>query len=332
MKAMATFLVTGGAGFIGSHIVEQLLSLGHNVRVVDNFSTGRRENLQSFIKDIELIEGDIRDIDFLHSNFRGVDYVLHQAALPSVQRSISDPLTTHEVNATGTLNVLIAARDTGVKRVVYASSSSVYGDTEELPKHEEMKPNPKSPYAVAKLVGEYYCQVFSRVYGLEVVVLRYFNVFGPRQNPDSPYAAVIPRFLRALRNDEPLVIYGDGEQSRDFTPVENVVRANIAACYVPLNDEFARSTGSRKEGEHNSSGISFLLANVGTGERRTLNELVRELCRLFDKQIEPVYVPPRPSDIKHSLASIEILKKRLGLQQLISFTEALTNLVNAGIG
>ena len=263
------YLVTGGAGFIGSNLVEELLKRGHAVRVIDNFSTGRRENLAPFRKDIELIEGDIRSLDTLRSamstpfgvgkgkgkgkgtgsgdstsastststSARPVDFVLHEAALPSVPRSIEDPATTHDVGATGTLNVLIAARDCGVKRVVFASSSSVYGDSETLPKHEEMTPNPLSPYAVSKLVGEHYCRVFSRAYGLETVALRYFNVFGPRQDPNSQYAAVIPKFLRAIRNGERPTIYGDGEQSRDFTPVENVVAANLAACTVSLGGQ-----------------------------------------------------------------------------------------------
>ncbi|MEI7899373.1 MAG: NAD-dependent epimerase/dehydratase family protein, partial [bacterium] len=289
---MAKALVTGGAGFIGSNIVEELLKQGHSVRVIDNFSTGRRENLAPFLKDIELIEGDIRSLDTLRSamsapfgggkgegketNSRSstststCTYVLHQAALPSVPRSIADPATTHAVGATGTLNVLIAARDCGVKRVVYASSSSVYGDSEELPKHEGMIPNPLSPYAVSKLVGEYYCRVFSRAYGLETVALRYFNVFGPRQDPNSQYAAVIPKFLRAIRNGERPTIYGDGEQSRDFTPVANVVAANLAACTVPLagqaqvkvesNDSGPSSTCTSTSTSPHASTFPFLLS------------------------------------------------------------------------
>jgi len=243
---MSKFLVTGGAGFIGSNIVEELLKRGHAVRVIDNFSTGRRSNIEPYLKDIELIEGDIRSLEVLRSamsrpfssstsaSTSTCDYVLHQAALPSVPRSIQDPVTTHEVNATGTLNVLIAARDCGAKRVVYASSSSVYGDSEELPKHEGMTPNPLSPYACAKLAGEHYCRVFSRLYGLETVALRYFNVFGPRQDPTSQYAAVIPKFIVAVRGGRQPVIYGDGEQSRDFTPVANVVAANLAAFCATL--------------------------------------------------------------------------------------------------
>ena len=304
-----TFLVTGGAGFIGSNLVEELLKRGHAVRVVDNFSTGRRCNLEPFLKDIELVEGDIRSLDDLRSAFKGSDFVLHQAALPSVPRSIADPATTHDVGATGTLNVLIAARDSGVKRVVYASSSSVYGDSEDLPKHEQMTPNPLSPYAVSKLVGEHYCRVFSRAYGLETVALRYFNVFGPRQDPDSQYAAVIPKFLAAIRDGERPTIYGDGEQSRDFTPVENVVAANLAACTVPLSTS------------------TFLLSNVGTGQRYTLKFLVTELCRLTGRQVEPVFAPTQPGDVKHSLASVDTLTGRLGVTRLATFQKGLAQLV-----
>lgn len=307
---MATVVVTGGAGFIGSNIVEELLKRGHSVRVIDNFSTGRRENLAPFLKDIEIVEGDIRSIEFLRPPFRGSDFILHEAALPSVPRSIQDPVTTHEVNTTGTLNVLIAARDCGVKRVVYASSSSVYGNSEELPKHEGMTPNPMSPYACAKLAGEHYCRVFSRLYDLETVALRYFNVFGPRQDPKSQYAAVIPKFIEAIREGRQPVIYGDGGQSRDFTPVANVVAANLAACEVPLSTS------------------SFLLCNVAVGERYTLNYLVSEICRLLGKRVEPVHDEPRPGDVRHSLASVKVLNERLGLIQHTAFPAGLEQLIN----
>jgi len=363
-----TYLVTGGAGFIGSNIVEELLKRGHAVRVIDNFSTGHRENLAPFLKDIELIEGDIRSLDTLRkamsapfgegkgkgkgtgsgdststltsTSARPVDFVLHEAALPSVPRSIEDPATTHDVGATGTLNVLIAARDCGVKRVVCASSSSVYGDSETLPKHEEMTPNPLSPYAVSKLVGEHYCRVFSRVYGLETVALRYFNVFGPRQDPNSQYAAVIPKFLRAIRSGERPTIYGDGEQSRDFTPVANVVAANLAACTVPLAGQVkvkakvetdqvtddGLSTSSSSPASTLTSTSAFLLSNVGTGQRYTLKFLVEELCRLTGRHVEPVFAPPQPGDVKHSLASVKVLTERLGLTRLLSFREGLERL------
>ena len=341
---MSNFLVTGGAGFIGSNIVEELLKRGDKVRVLDNFSTGRRSNIEPFLKDIELIEGDVRNLDTLRSAMsaplgegkvrgegkgsdsggftstssaprRGIEVVLHQAALPSVPRSIEDPATTHDVGATGTLNVLIAARDCGVKRVVYASSSSIYGDSEELPKHEGMIPNPLSPYAVSKLVGEHYCQVFSRLYGLETVALRYFNVFGPRQDPNGEYAAVIPKFIAAIREGRRPTIYGDGEQSRDFTPVANVVAANLAAASVPLSTSTSTST--------------FLLSNVAVGERYTLNFLVSEICRILGKHVEPIYEPPRPGDVKHSLAAVEVLRDKLGLRELTTFAEGLEHLIKA---
>jgi len=217
------FLVTGGAGFIGSNIVEELLNRGCTVRVLDNFSTGKRENLKQFNKDIELIEGDIRSYHIVQQAVKGIDVILHQAALPSVPRSIKDPITSNEVNVVGTLNILEAAKENGVKRVVYASSSSVYGDNPELPKHEGMMPNPLSPYAVSKLAGEKYCNIYSRLYGIETVTLRYFNVFGPKQDPNSQYSAVIPLFIKAIMNDKQPIIFGDGTQSRDFTHVANVV-------------------------------------------------------------------------------------------------------------
>ena len=224
------YLVTGGAGFIGSNIVEELLKRGEEVRVLDNFSTGKRENLKGFGKDVELIEGDIRSYHIVKQAVAGIDVVLHQAALPSVPRSINDPITSNEVNVGGTLNMLDASKEAGVKRFVFASSSSIYGDTPELPKHEGMTPNPLSPYAVSKLAGEKYCRVFAQVYGLHTVALRYFNVFGPRQDPNSQYSAVIPKFIKMISNDERPSIYGDGSQTRDFTYVENVVEANILAA------------------------------------------------------------------------------------------------------
>jgi UDP-glucose 4-epimerase len=374
---MPRFLVTGGAGFIGSNLVEELLKRGHTVRVIDNFLTGRRSNIEPFLKDIELIEGDIRSLDALRSAMSapfgagkgkgkgtdsgdststltstspyGVDFVLHEAALPSVPRSIADPATTHDVNVTGTLNVLIAARDCGVKRVVYASSSSVYGDSETLPKHEGMTPNPLSPYAVSKLAGEHYCRVFSRAYGLETVALRYFNVFGPCQDPKSQYAAVIPKFLAAIRNGERPTIYGDGEQSRDFTPVENVVAANLAACTVPLagqaeakvkvkvkadqvtKDEVTKDDMIRFSTSTLTSTFTFtfpfLLSNVGAGQRHTLKFLVEELCRLTGRQVEPVFAPHQPGDVKHSLASVEILAEKLGIRERFTFQQGLARLV-----
>jgi nucleoside-diphosphate-sugar epimerase len=344
------YVVTGGAGFIGSNIVEELLKRGETVRVIDNFSTGRRENLEPFLKgsgssqslvpgsrsdnqelrtnNLELVEGDIRSLEVLRAAFRDVDFIIHQAALPSVPRSIQDPVTTHEVGATGTLNVLIAARDCGVKRVVYASSSSVYGNSEELPKHEGMTPNPLSPYAVSKLAGEHYCQVFSRLYGLETVALRYFNVFGPRQNPNSQYAAVIPKFIAAIREGRQPVIYGDGEQSRDFTPVANVVAANLAACVVRLSSFVPRpSSEARDQTTKDETTVSpFLLSNVAVGERYTLNFLVSEICRIVGRKVEPIYDKPRPGDVKHSLASVDILREKLALTRPRTFREGLEQL------
>ena len=336
---MARVLVTGGAGFIGSNIVEELLKRGHHVRVLDNFSTGRRSNLEPFLRSVEMVEGDVRSPFTVMEAIKKVDFVLHQAALPSVPRSIKDPLTTNEVNVVGTLNVLRAALECGVRRVVYASSSSVYGNSEDLPKHEGMIPNPMSPYAAAKLAGEHYCQVFSRLYGLETVVLRYFNVFGPRQDPTSQYAAVIPKFITAIREGRSPVIYGDGEQSRDFTPVANVVAANLRACEVPLEGEEDKAGGEVKKKAKVRSGTPtvststststypFLLSNVAVGERYTLNFLVHEICRVVGKRVKPIYEDPRPGDVKHSLASIEILQRKLGLTRLKTFHVGLERLV-----
>jgi nucleoside-diphosphate-sugar epimerase len=228
-----TYIVTGGAGFIGSHLAERLVKEGYRVRVIDNLSTGRRENLEQLDGDLEFYQTSITDLDALRPIFKGVDYVLHQGALPSVPRSIADPLSTHEVNVTGTLNVLIAARDAGVKRVAYAASSSAYGDVEGTFKTEDMPPRPLSPYGVSKLAGEYYCQSFTQVYGLETVALRYFNVFGPRQDETSQYAAVIPKFIAAMSRGKPPTIYGDGQQSRDFTYIDNVVHGNLLALKAP---------------------------------------------------------------------------------------------------
>lgn len=277
------------------------------------------------------------------SSAPSVDFVLHQAALPSVPRSIKDPITTNEVCVVGTLNVLKAALACGVKRVVYASSSSVYGDSEELPKHEGMTPNPMSPYAAAKLAGELYCKVFSRLYGLEAVALRYFNVFGPRQDPTSQYAAVIPKFIAAIREGRRPTIYGDGEQSRDFTPVANVVEANLRACEISFESivhgskfqgSGSQSAGSETKNQepktkNSATATPFLLSNVAVGSRYTLNFLVNEICRILGKHIEPIYEEPRPGDVKHSLAAVDVLKNRLGLRQFTTFAEGLEQLIKA---
>ncbi|HKW13114.1 MAG TPA: SDR family oxidoreductase [Candidatus Krumholzibacteria bacterium] len=304
---MATYLVTGGAGFIGSNIVDELLRRGQRVRVLDNFATGREENVAEFASRVDLIRGDVRDEEAVERAVKGADYVLHQAALASVPRSIADPTSNNQVNAQGTLNLLLAAKKHGVKRVVYASSSSVYGDSEELPKIESMTPNPKSPYAVAKLAAEYYCRVFGELYGVPTVSLRYFNVFGPRQDPNSQYSAVIPLFVKALMEGKRPDIYGDGEQSRDFTFISNVVNANLLACE-------ANVTGAR-------------VYNIACGGRYTLNQLFAALRERIGANVEPVYGPARPGDVKHSMAGIERIQKELGYHVGVSFEEGIDRTV-----
>ncbi len=300
-------LVTGGAGFIGSQLVERLLHLGHDVRILDNFSTGLRANLAPFSDDIDVIEGDIQGYDFVHQAMRGRDAVLHHAALPSVPRSIADPLTSHATNATGTLNVLLAARDEGVGRLVFASSSSVYGAVAGLPKHEGMPTMPISPYGTAKLAAESYCRSFYGLYGLETVALRYFNVFGPRQNPDSEYAAVIPKFIAAYAEGRAPTIFGDGEQSRDFTYIDNVVDANMAALRAP--------------------GVGGRVFNIACGARITLNRFADELRSAMGVDIEPVYAPARAGDIRHSLADVQRARDDLGYDPQVDFSEGLRRTV-----
>lgn len=283
------YLVTGGAGFIGSHITEELVNLNHDVIVLDNLFSGSIENIKSFIdrKNISFVKGSINDFEFLKDLFENVEGVFHEAAIPSVSRSLKDPFATNEANIAGTLSVLIAAKDAGIKNLVFASSSSVYGDTPVLPKHEEMRPNPKSPYAVSKLTGEYYCSVFSELYGMKTAALRYFNVFGPRQDPDSEYSAVIPKFIsRILRNESP-VIYGDGTQTRDFTYVKDVVHANIRAM------------------ESNADGIF----NVAYGSRISLNDLARSIMEIHGVSVDIKYDRPRLGDVHDSLADISSAKK-----------------------
>lgn len=294
-------LVTGGAGFIGSHIATRLLETGRDVRVIDNFATGRRSNLAHLVGEVDVVEGDIRNLGELRGAVHGCDAIVHLAAVPSVPRSIADPATSHEANATGTLNVLMAARDAGASRVVFASSSSIYGSAAELPKHEGLTPLPISPYAVSKLAGESYCRSFYQVYGLETVALRYFNVFGPRQDPQSEYSAVIPRFIWAYRHGEPPVIYGDGEQSRDFTYVENVVRANLAALEV-------KAIGGR-------------VYNIACGHRITLNELAESLRREVGCDVEPVHGPDRAGDVRHSMADISRARSELGYEPAVSLED-----------
>jgi nucleoside-diphosphate-sugar epimerase len=285
------YLITGGAGFIGSNLAEYL-SKRHDVTIIDNISTGRRENLQSFSGNdrITFIEGSITDLDLLLETFQGTDGIFHQAAIPSVPRSVKDPISTNEANVCGTLNVLVAARDCGVRKVVCASSSSVYGDIPELPKTEEMEPNPLSPYAVSKLTDEYYGRVFTDLYDIQTVFLRYFNVYGPRQDPQSEYAAVIPKFITRLLAGQPPIIYGDGEQTRDFTFIKDVIQANERAM------------------ERNTRGTF----NIAFGSRISLNDLARTLMELIGIDIDPIYDDPRPGDIRDSLADIRAAQRQLG--------------------
>ena len=300
-------VVTGGAGFIGSNIVDRLVAEDNEVVVIDNLLTSKANNLKDVMSRIKFVNGDIQDLDLLAREFEGIDYVLHQAALASVPRSIENPIASNQNNIDGTLNVLVAARDAGVKRVVYAASSSAYGNTPTLPKHEGMTTDPLSPYAITKLVGEQYCKVFYEIYGLETVSLRYFNVFGPRQDPNSHYAAVIPKFITAMLNDERPVIFGDGEQSRDFTYVQNNVDANLLACTAP-----------------NAAGKMF---NIACGERITLNQLVEVLNDILGKDIEPLYEEERAGDVKHSLADITLARDVLGYEPEYGFREGLVKTV-----
>lgn len=285
-------VVTGGAGFIGSNLCEELVREGHDVIILDDLTTGKEENIKEFKDRVKFVKGSITNFELLKEVFRDVRCVFHQAAIPSVQRSVDDPLATNEVNVKGTLNVLIAARDSKVEKVVYASSSSVYGDTPDLPKKEEMKTNPKSPYAVSKLTGEEYCTVFSEVYGLKTVSLRYFNVYGPRQDPYSDYAAVIPRFITMVLKNKPPIIYGDGNQTRDFTFVKDAVKANILAM------------------EKNAEGIF----NIASGKRISINELAHEVIKMLGEDLETIHTEPRKGDIRHSLADISSAKRELGYE------------------
>jgi UDP-glucose 4-epimerase len=296
-------LITGGAGFIGSHVTAELLRRGNAVRVIDNFSTGSRENLAAVGGDVELIEGDIRSYERTHAATKGVECVIHLAALPSVPRSVQDPLTTNAVNVTGTLNVVLAARDAGTQRVVIASSSSVYGRAQELPKTEGLVPQPISPYGVSKLAAEQYCMGLNAVYGIEVAALRYFNVFGPRQDPNSQYSGVIPRFLSQALDGMPLVVFGDGAQSRDFTYVDNVVAATLSASECQLDGP--------------------LICNVGCGSSHTVGALAVAIGRVTGREVEIEYVPARPGDVLHSFADIAVARDALGYDPTVGLEEGL---------
>ena len=307
---MALYLITGIGGFIGSSLARELLQRGEQVRGVDNFSTGRRENLTQILGRIDFREADLLDLDAMKSACASVDYVLHQAAIPSVPKSVLDPLGSNRANVDGTLNLLVAARDAKVRRVVYAASSSAYGDTPTLPKHEAMTPDPISPYAVAKLASERYMISFYRCYGLETVALRYFNIFGPRQDPSSPYSGVLAKFITMMLGGKPPTIFGDGEQSRDFTYIDNAVEANLLACKAPA----AQAAGK--------------VFNVATGRRITLNETFKLLQNLTSYSGSPIYGDERGGDIKHSLADISSAEKNIGYKPKVNFEDGLKRTVD----
>ncbi|HYA24516.1 MAG TPA: SDR family oxidoreductase [Terriglobales bacterium] len=302
---MPVYLITGAAGFIGSSLARAVLEQGDQVRGFDNLSTGKRENLAEIAGKIDFREADLLDFSAIQQACRGVDYVLHEAAIPSVPRSVKDPLESNRANIDATVNLLVAARDAKVKRVVYAASSSAYGDTPTLPKHEDMPPNPLSPYAVAKLAGEYYMSAFWRCYGLETVSLRYFNIFGPRQDPTSPYSGVLAKFITQMLRGQQPTIFGDGRQSRDFTYVENVVKANLLACKAPAEK------------------VAGQVFNIATGSRIDLNETCRLLKRLTGYSGEVDYGPERAGDVKHSLADLSMARKQLGYEPFVNFEEGL---------
>jgi len=300
---MSLFLVTGGAGFIGSHLAEGLVKRGKKVRILDNFATGKRKNIEHFLDKIELIEGDIRKPEDCKKAVKDVSVVFHEAAIPSVPKSVEDPALSNSSNVDGTFNMLMAARDAEVKRFVFAASSSAYGDTEISPKHEQIVPGPKSPYAVAKLVGEYYCRCFYECYKLQTIALRYFNVFGPRQDPKSQYAAAIPAFVTSIMQDKAPTVYGTGEQSRDFTFIENVVEANLLAAAAP-----------ETRGQ---------VVNCACGESVTVNAIIRRINQLLGKDVKPVYAPQRAGDVMHSLADIRLAREVIGYQPKVLFDQGL---------
>jgi len=305
---MIKYLVTGGAGFIGSNIVKKLLESNNYVRVVDDFSTGKKENVEEFLdnKNFELIEGDISDLTMAKKIIKNIDFIFHEAAIPSVPRSINNPFASNKANIDGTLNILIAARDANVKKLVYASSSSIYGDSIKLPKQESDPINPISPYALTKLAGERYCQLFAQLYKLPTICLRYFNVFGPKQDPNSEYSAVIPIFIKSILNNKPPTIYGDGKQSRDFTYVDNVVNANILAMH---------------------SNVSGEVINIACGEKTSLNDLLKYINQLLSKNIEAIYEKYRDGDVKHSLADISSAKKLINYNPSINIEKGIKNTI-----
>ena len=305
---MEKFLVTGGAGFIGSNIAAKLVSQGCFVRVVDNLLTGKKSNLAAILDKIDFIEADMGDEKVASYAMKGIDVCLHQGALPSVPRSVDDPAATHKHCVDATFTLLLAARDACIKRFVYASSSSAYGDTPTLPKVESMPPQPLSPYAVGKLAGEYYCSVFYKVFGLETISLRYFNVFGPHQDPTSQYAAAIPAFVTAILEDQPPTVFGDGEQSRDFTYVDNVVEANLLAARVK------HTTGE--------------VLNIACGQAVTVNETIDVINELLGKNIEPLYDAPRPGDVRHSLADITLAQQIIGFEPTVPFKQGLQKAID----
>jgi UDP-glucose 4-epimerase len=307
---MSVYLITGIGGFIGSSLARELLQRGEQVRGVDNFSTGKRENLAEIREQIDFREADILDFEAMKSACAGADYVLHQAAIPSVPKSLLDPIASNRANVDGTVNVLVAARDAKVKRVIYAASSSAYGDTPTLPKHERMAPDPISPYAVAKLASEHYMISFYRCYGLETVALRYFNVFGPRQDPSSPYSGVLAKFITHMLDGQQPTIFGDGEQSRDFTYIDNVVEGNLLACKAP------------------AAQVAGKMFNLATGRRVTLNETFKALRKLTCYSGSPIYAAERGGDIKHSLADISLAETNLGYKPKVSFEEGLQKTVD----
>ena len=305
---MAHYLVTGGCGFVASHLVEELVKRNETVRVFDNCSTGTTDNIAAVKDRVQFINGDLRDFEALQRAVDRVDYIMHQGALPSVARSVANPIRSNAVNIGGTLNILVAARDAGVKRVVYAGSSSVYGNVTTLPRSESLPSQPASPYALTKYVGECYCRIFTEIYGIETVALRYFNIFGPRQNPKSPYSAVIPRFISAGLNGCPPTIEGDGEQSRDFTYVENAVHANLLACHA--------------------KGAAGTVFNIGCGEQTSINRLAALIGELMEFDIKPVYAPPRVGDVRHSRADISKAQRLLGYHPCVKLKAGLRNTID----